>query len=82
MFKNGDKVEWHEGGWGQFICKGIIISEDRDQMGKNRFGHYNISIDENDTHSYHRACHTAYEMHSRTVCRSIELNKLRLQLTD
>lgn len=81
MIKRGDRVQWQEGGWGQHTCTGTVLSEDVQPHAEvlgihpNPFGHFTIKVDDE---SYHYACHTAYEMHSRWVSRSVELNKLRL----
>jgi len=73
--KNGDRVQWQEGGAGQFTCTGTVINEEKYQDGRNPYGHWNIRVD--DEH-YLRACHTAYEMSSHWVVRSVVFNKVRL----
>jgi hypothetical protein len=72
--KNGDRVQWQEGGAGQFTCTGTIINEEKYSDGSNPFGHFNIRVDEE---HYLRACHTAHEMALQWVVRSKEFNKLR-----
>ncbi len=75
QFKKGDRVQWQEGGWGQRICTGTVICEDRHTNGSNPFGFYVIRVD---SQHYLAACHTAREMSSQTVSRSIDINKLAL----
>ena len=72
--KNGDRVQWQEGGAGQWTCTGTIINEEKYQDGTNPFGFFCVRVD--DEH-YLRACHTAYEMSSHWVTRSIQWNNLR-----
>ena len=74
-FTNGAKVEWNEG---QHVCQGTIVCEDRYDLGHNPFGHYTIRVHMEPISNYHHACHTAREMNSQTVSRSIDLHKLRL----
>ena len=84
-FKNGDKVEWDEFS-GSVICTGTIICEEVREnaaalgVHPNQFGHYTIAVDMDPIENYHRACHTAREMHSQWVSRSIVLHKLRLRV--
>ncbi len=78
VFKHGDLVEWNEG---SHVCYGKVISEIKDMMDKNQFGSYTINVGFDDKLNYHRACHTAYEMNSGWVDRSIDLSKLRLRTT-
>lgn len=73
--KNGDRVQWQEGGAGQFTCTGTIVCEDKYPNGTNPLGHYTIRVDEE---HYLRACHTAYEMSSHWVTRSVRFNNLRI----
>lgn len=72
--QHGDRVQWQEGGAGQFTCTGTVINEEKYSDGTNPFGHWNIRVD--DVH-YHRACHTAHEMALHWVVRSTDFNKLR-----
>lgn len=74
QFSNGQRVQWQEGGGGQYTCTGYIVSEETYPNGKNPFGHWCIRVD--DEH-YHRACLTAKEMSSHWVTRSVVFNKLR-----
>jgi hypothetical protein len=73
-FKHGDRVQWQEGGVGQYTCTGSVINEEKYQNGTNPFGHWCIKVD--DEH-YLRACHTASEMNLHWVNRSVVFNKLR-----
>lgn len=75
-FKNGVEVEWNDG---VYICTGKIISESRGVLGQNTYGHYSIAVDMDPISNYHKACHTASEMHHQTVERSITLHLLRLR---
>jgi hypothetical protein len=74
-FEHGDRVQWQEGGAGQFTCTGTVISEEKYSDGTNPHEFFCIRVD--DEH-YLRACHTAYEMSSHWVHRSVKFNKLRL----
>jgi hypothetical protein len=73
-FKYRDRVQWQEGGAGQFTCTGSIINEEKNFDGTNPFGFWTVRVD--DEH-YHRACRTATEMNMHWVVRSTKLNKLR-----
>jgi hypothetical protein len=73
-FKNGDRVQWQEGGAGQFLFTGTIINEEKYPNGSNPYGHWNIRVD--DEHRL-RACHTARECSSGWVVRSEVFNLLR-----
>lgn len=81
-FKNGDRVEWDERS-GTVVCKGTVVCEEvrenADILGvpANPFGFYTIAVDMEPISNYHYACHTAREMSSQWVSRSVELNKLR-----
>lgn len=85
-FVKGDKVEWEESSGGRGTCTGTIICEDTRPnaaalgVHPNPFGHYTIAVDIVPIENYHRACHTAREMSSQWVCRSIDLHKLRLRV--
>ncbi len=74
QFNHGDRVEWQEGGGGQFTCSGYIINEEKYFNGSNPYGHWCIHVDEQ---HYLRACHTASEMSSGWVTRSVVFNNLR-----
>ena len=84
-FAKGVQVEWEESSGGRGTCYGTIICEDRDAtkialgMNPNPFGHWTIQVDMDPIANYHRACHTAYEMNSTWVSRSVDLHKLRLR---
>lgn len=71
---HGQRVQWQEGGAGQYTCTGTIVCEDKYPNGTNPFGFHTIRVDQE---HYLRACHTAYEMNSQWVSRSVEFNKLR-----
>jgi len=75
-FKNGVEVEWNES---SHVCHGILICEDKGDLGQNPFGHYTIHVSPDNNENFYRACHTAREMHNQMVCRSIDLHKLRLR---
>lgn len=75
-FNNGDRVVWQERS-GQVTCSGTIVCEDRHQDGSNPLGFYTIRVDMEPIANYHYSCHTASEMHHRTVSRSIILHQLR-----
>ena len=72
--KHGDRVQWQEGGAGQFTCFGRLICESKYQDGSNPLGFWEIRVEDA---SYNRACHTASEMHQHVVCRSVEFSKVR-----
>lgn len=74
FFKNGDRVQWQEGGGGQYTCTGTIINEEKYPNGTNPYGHWCIRVD--DEH-YLRACRTASEMNLHWVTRSVTFNHLR-----
>lgn len=74
QFKPGDRVQWQEGGGGQYTCTGTVINEERYPNGTNPYGHWCMSVDKE---HYLRACHTAREMSSQWVTRSVTFNKLR-----
>lgn len=73
--EHGDRVQWQEGGGGQFTCTGTIINEEKYQDGRNPYGHWNICVDDA---GYPRACRTASEMNLHWVVRSVVFNKVRL----
>lgn len=72
--KSGDRVEWQEGGGKQFTCTGTVINEEKYQNGTNPYGFFCINVD--DEH-WLQACHTAREMSSHWVNRSVTFNDLR-----
>lgn len=72
--KHGDRVQWQEGGASQYTCTGNLICESKHMDGSNPLGFWEIHVEPD---SYLRACHTAREMGSHMVCRSVELSKVR-----
>lgn len=72
--KPGDRVQWQEGGASQYTCSGRLICESKHMDGSNPLGFWEIRVD--DAH-YLRACHTANEMGSHVVCRSVTMSKVR-----
>lgn len=73
--KSEDRVQWKEGGWGQHLCTGTIVCEEKYQNGTNPYGHFRIRVDMD---HWRTACHTASEMHSQCVVRSVAFNDLDL----
>lgn len=81
-FEHGSRVEWDEFS-GRVVCKGTVICEEIRENAEalgvhpNPFGHYTIAVDMEPISNYHSSCHTAREMNSQCVSRSIVLHKLR-----
>lgn len=75
MFKNGDRVEWKEGGWKQDTCTGKILCKVTFTNGSHN-GWYTIVVDQGKP--YHKACHTATEMNLGWVDRNVDINKITL----
>ncbi len=72
--ESGDRVQWQEGGAGQFTCTGTVINEEFYHDRTNPHGFFCVKVD--DEH-YLRACRTASEMNLHWVTRSTVFNKLR-----
>lgn len=73
--KNGDRVEWKEGGWKQFTYTGTIVCAISDNFRKPSSDWFTIKVD--DEH-YLRACSTATEMNLHWVDRDVSINDLKL----
>lgn len=73
-FSSGDRVHWLDGGRHGLRCTGTIVNEERYPNGTNPFGYWSIRVDQD---CWSRACHTAREMSSGMVCRSVVFNHLK-----
>ena len=76
-FNSGDLVKWQERS-GSVTCTGKIVCEDRSLNGSNIMGFYTIHVDMLPLANYRAACHTAREMNSQMVSRSVFLHQLQL----
>lgn len=74
-FSQGDRVQWKERN-GSVTCTGSIVAEDKMPHGTNPnpHGFWLIRVDQE---HWKMACHTAREMSSQTVVRSVVFSSLR-----